>query len=101
MLYDTLKTFGQTNNIPVAYRMFREPTGLPFIVYYEDASDNFIADSKVYLKKLIYTVELCTADKMPALEEALESALDGYIWESDETYVEAEQMYMKIYTLEE
>lgn len=101
MLYDTLRTFGQTNNIPVAYRSFREPTALPFIVYYEGPSDNFIADNRIYVKKHIYTVELCTADKMPALEEALEAALDGYIWESDETYVDSEQMYMKIYTLEE
>lgn len=101
MLYDTLKTFGLTNHIPVAYRFFKKPQGLPYITYYENASDNFIADNRVYVKKLIYTVELCTADKDPALEADLESALDEYVWESDETYVEADQMYMKIYTLEE
>lgn len=101
MLYDTLKDFGEARNIPVAYRAFKEPTALPFIVYFEDSSDNFVADNRIYVKKHIYTVELCTADKMPALEEALEEALDGYIWESDETYVDSEQMYEKIYTLEE
>lgn len=101
MLYDTLKTFGQAHDVPVAYRFFREPSGLPFIVYYEDSSDNFIADNRIYLKKHTYTVELYTVDKMPALEEALEEALDGYIWESDEAYIDSEQMYMKTYTMEE
>lgn len=101
MLYDTLRAFGEAQGIPVAYRAFKEPTAPPFIVYFEDSSDNFIADNRVYLKKHIYTVELYTTDKMPALEEALEAALDGYIWSSDETYVDSEQMYEKIYTLEE
>lgn len=101
MLYTTLKAFGLTNNIPVAYRFFKTAQAPPFICYYEDASDNFIADNKIYLKKHTYLVELYTEDKDPALEAALESALDGYIWESDETYVDTEQMYLKTYTLEE
>lgn len=101
MLYDTLRTFGQANGIPVAYRFFKTAQNPPFICYYEDASDNFIADNRIYLKKHTYTVELYTADKDPALEEALEAAFDGYIWDSFETYIDAEQMYQKTYTLEE
>lgn len=101
MLYTTLKAFGLTNNIPVAYRFFKEPQKLPFLVYYEERSDNFVADNQIYLKKSVYTVELYTQDKDPGLEALLEAALDGYIWEKTEDYIDTEQMYQITYELEE
>lgn len=101
MLVDILAAFSAAENVPVAYRFFKKPQAPPFICYYEEASDNFVADNRNYLVKHRYIVELYTAYKMPELEAALEAALDKYVWTSEETYLDTEQMYEKIYELEE
>lgn len=101
MLVDVLKAFSAAEKVPLAYRFFKKPQAPPFVCYYEQASDNFVADNRNYFIKHSCIVELYTADKTPALEAALEAALDTYVWSSDETYIDSEKMYLKTYELEE
>lgn len=87
----------------VAYRAF--PMGsapaLPFIVYYVQNSDNFMADGKVYLQKNEVTIELYSNEKDVASETLLETKLnDNCIpWQKYEEYIESEHMYQISYDI--
>lgn len=87
----------------VAYRQFREGSAqnLPFIVYYVEGSDNFLADGKVYLPRQNVAIELYTQEKDVTTEALLEEKLnDNNIpWEKDEDYIDSEHMYMITYSI--
>ena len=87
----------------VAYRQFREGSApnLPFIVYYVEGSDNFIADGKVYLARQNVVIELYSEEKDVASEALLEAKLDANCipWEKDEDYIDSEHMYMITYSI--
>lgn len=100
-LVDALTDFKTETGVPVSYRFFREAQAPPFVCYYETSSDNFAADNRVFHRQTEKVVELYTDLKDPALEAAMEEALDDYIWTKEETYVDAEQMYLITYELEE
>ena len=55
--------------VPVARSSFHQPQAPPYIVYVFSHSDNFAADSQVYLKRDNYQVELYTEKKDIALEK--------------------------------
>lgn len=88
----------------VVYRAW--PVGhapnLPFICYLMDSSDNFGADNKVYKTINRVRVELYTEYKDETSESAIESVFDSndIYWEKDETYVDDEDCYLIIYTIE-
>lgn len=97
-----LKTLLDTLNISVAYNHFNTATNPPFIAYRRESTSNFGADGKVYQKINNYYVELYTKIKNPTLEESLESLFDsnGIYWEVEsETYIETEQMYEVVYSI--
>lgn len=87
----------------VAYRAF--PMGsapaLPFITYYVQNSDNFMADGKVYLQKNLVSVELYTNNKDTASEALVEAKFDEYCipWQKYEEYIESEHMYQIAYDI--
>lgn len=87
----------------VAYRAFPEGAApeLPFIVYYVENSDNFLADGKVYLQKNEVVIELYTQNKDVASEALLEAALDGAFvpWQKYEEYIDSEHMYQISYEI--
>ena len=85
----------------VAYRQFEEDAApaLPFIVYYEDSTDNFKADNKVYQKRRNIVVELYSQEKDVASEELIEKLFDDneIPWDKIEEYIDSEHMYMVSY----
>lgn len=85
--------------LPFAYDHFTDedtPGGPPFICFLFPNSDNFSADGIVYQKFKTLNIELYTNEKEPDYEEDVEDALDaaGLFYQSDETYLESEKMYM-------
>lgn len=88
----------------VAYRAF--PVGkapvLPFITYLVAESDNFNADNRVYHIIQQVDVELYTKKKSPATESLVEDKLTeiGLVWDKYEEYIDAEDCYQIIYTVE-
>ena len=85
--------------LPYAYDHFdaRETPGHPpFICFTYPTSDNFGADNRVYKKLRTLNLELYTDAKDHTLEARVEQALDdaGLYYESSETYIESEKMYM-------
>lgn len=89
---------------PTAYWSFPEgrAPSLPYITYFEDSSDNFAADNKVYHRRKRISVELLTKHKDPTAEAAVEAALDAaeIYWEKTETHLDDEDAYEVIYDLE-
>lgn len=98
-LYDILKTV-----YPTAYWSFPEDEApaMPFITFFENSSDNFGADNKVYHHRKQISVELMTKTKDPTAESNVQAALDAadIYWEKTETHLDDEDAYEVIYTLE-
>lgn len=89
-------------NIPVAYNHFNTATNPPFIAYRRYSTSNFGADNKVYKKLNNYYVELYTEYKDVSLEEQLEELLtnaDIFFEIESEDYIDTEQMYQVIYSI--
>lgn len=89
---------------PTAYWSF--PVGsapaMPYITFFEQQSDNFGADNKVYHHRKVISVELLTKGKDPTAEAAVEAAFDtnGIYWEKTETHLDDEDAFEVIYTVE-
>ena len=85
----------------VAYRAFPAEAApeLPFICLLETETDNFTADSKVYQKRQYVNIELYSAQKDVASENAIEAMFDAnsVIWEKSEEYIDTEEMVEVIY----
>lgn len=87
----------------VAYRAW--PVGkapkLPFICFLVTGTDNFDADNVVYHVLRDIDVELYTAKKDEASEEAIEAkfAEIGLVWEKSEQYLDDENCYEIIYSI--
>lgn len=89
---------------PTAYWTYPdgEAPAMPYITFFENASNNFGADNKVYHHRKQISVELLTKTKDPTAEGAVQAALDAaeIYWEKTETHLDDEDAYEVIYTLE-
>jgi len=97
-LYTLLKSTGY----PVAYSHFNgSPPSIPFITYLEADSTNFFADNRTYKQVKGIQVELYTNKKDLTAEATIETLLDQHelAYETDEIYIESEQLFKKIYFL--
>lgn len=101
-LYELLNNVKGFNG-KVAYRCF--PVGaapkLPFICYLVRNSNNFKADSSVYLKRENVDIELYSKEKDTDSEEAIEAALEAVsvVWDKTESFIESEEVYLVTYTV--
>lgn len=73
---------------------------LPFICYRSTGSNNLHADGGVYYSGTSIEIELLTRDKDPAIEKAVETALDGIHWEKSESYIESQKCFQILYEIE-
>ena len=87
----------------VTYRAWPEGKApkLPFVCYLATGTDNFDADNRVYHVIQNVDVELYTAKKSEAYEQALESKFAdiGLPWEKSEVYLDEENCYEIIYSI--
>lgn len=104
MILHDLKALLKTTGMPVTYHHWEigEVPPLPYLIYYEDSSDPFYADNRVYQQVIGVTVELYTDRKDPAIEEKLETVMDhsDIAYTIYENYLESEQMYLRGYEFE-
>ena len=77
-IFQILKASG----IPTFYAQPPDGTLEPYLIYIQTGDANFIADDSVYMPANRYVLELYTAQKDFALEQALETALTagGLVW---------------------
>lgn len=91
--------------LPWAYDHFTEddaPGGPPFICFTYPETNNFMADGVVYASIRTLRIELYTDEKAPDLERRVAAALDaaGLSYDSDETWIESERMFMVTWSAE-
>lgn len=93
-----------STKFPTAYWAFPEDTAqeMPFVTIFEEGTDNFGADNKVYHIRRLISVELYTKDKSPTDEATLEGLFDqnDLYWNKTETHLDDENAYEVLYTLE-
>ena len=87
--------------VPIQYRAFQvgQAPQLPYLIFYENDSDNIFADNSNWFDVLNIVCELYTDDKDIKLETKLQKLLyDLEIqYNSTETYIDSENMYLKAY----
>lgn len=104
MTYQEIAEMIASIGLPYAYDHFSEDTAKPppFICFYYDGSDDFIADNTNYQKIRPLTIELYTDNKDFDLEALVETTLNGngIVYSRNETYINTEKMYMVTYQTE-
>lgn len=99
-LKDKLKSL----NLPIAYRCFAvgQVPELPYIVYYADEDIAFYADDIVYHEGYAVTIEVYTEKKDMELEKKVKQLLNDneLPYESYESFLNSENMYLKAYEIE-
>ena len=90
--------------IPVQYRAFQvgQAPELPYLIFYENDSDNIFADNSNWFDVLNVVCELYADEKDIELETKLQKLLyDLEIeYNSTETYIDSENMYLKAYDVQ-
>ena len=99
-VYDLLKTL----NIPVAYNQFDENEIVvpPFVAYRETKPDTFKADDITYFRPYEFEIELITANKDVALEQAIENLFteNNIVYDkSDDVWDAEEKIYHIFYNI--
>ena len=104
MTYAEISQMISAVGIPYAYHHFEEGSGQqpPFITFYYQGDDDFIADNINYQAIRPLTIELYTDNKDFALEAAVESVLaaNDLAFSRTEVFIDSEQMYMVTYYTE-
>ena len=87
--------------IPIQYRAFASGHApeLPYILFYEDDSDNIFADNSNWFDVLNVSCELYADEKDIELETKIQKLFyDNEIeYNSTETFIDSENMYLKAY----
>jgi len=70
---------------PTAYRQFSKPQSLPYIVYYELASDDTFADNVNFVERSLVNIELYIAKKDTA-STSVENQIKTFLKNNEITY---------------
>lgn len=102
MTYQEVNSMLEAVGLPVTYYQWPEghAPDPPYLVFYYPGSDDFAADDQIYQKIRTLAVELYTDEKDFELEEKVEEALSGMVYDRDETYIDSERMFEVAYTME-
>lgn len=90
----------ETTGVPVAYNVFKSPQTAPYICYIITNSDNVYADGVVYHKVDNVQIELYTKQKDITIEGKLEKALSSFKYQTDESPLIDEGLYLKTYEIQ-
>ena len=102
MTLEELKQRCENAGFQYAYGVFKEEVQPPYLVGIMRASDNFMADNKVYIKDLPMQLDLVYRNKDRNLEEKIEDILLADVaWnKTDEAYLEDEEVFIVSYFFE-
>lgn len=85
--------------VPIRYQVFKNKPNPPYMIYYDDDTDNFYADGIVYCRFVNYVVELYTDKEEPELEKQVEDILEELeiSWRKENDYDETEKLIKTSY----
>lgn len=103
MTLPELKKLLDTLGLPIAYHCFAvgQVPELPYIVYYADEDNNFIADDTVYFEGYGVTIEVYSKAKDLKLEAKVKKLLNDnqLSYDSYGSFLDSENMYLKAYEI--
>lgn len=102
MTLEELKTRCEAQGFQYAYGVFKHPVEPPHLVAITQASNNFKADDKVYLKKAQIQLDYTYIDKDIEEQNKIEDIILGDIpWDkTEETYLSDEHIWQVSYFFE-
>lgn len=89
----------------VTYRLWKvrpdkpEIPSMPYLAFYSPREISFSADNIVYYTTVNYQAELYSKETVPALETAVEGALNtaGLFWTKEKEFLDDQQCWVVIY----
>lgn len=102
MTLEELKQRCENAGFKYAYGQFKKATEPPHLVAISTATDNFMADNKVYFKKTPIQLDYTYIKKDIEEQNKIENEILGNIaWEkTDETYLQDEDVWQVSYFFE-
>lgn len=102
MSLDDLKAILGETGIKFSYHHWEEPPPLPYGVFLDPYSNNFMADNRVYEKISHIQIELYAEEKDLLAEQSIEDVLDKHDmpYEKEFLYIPEERLYETIYEIE-
>lgn len=102
MTLEELKTRCENAGFKYAYGLFKQPTEPPHLIAVSTATENFIADNKVYYGTIPIQLDYTYIDKNIEEQEKIEKEILGDIpWnKTDETYLQDEDVWQVSYFFE-
>lgn len=102
MTLQDLKQRSEKAGFKYAYGQFKRATEPPHLVAIATGTDNFMADNKVYLKKIPIQLDYTYLTKDIDMQNKIENEILGDIaWnKSDETYLTDEEVWQVSYFFE-
>lgn len=99
MTSEALLELLETTGFKVAYRNWKEPPPLPYLIYLYSYDSDLVADNQNYHQIGNWKVELYSEEKDPASEQAVEAVLKaaGIPYSKSETYLDSEDMAQVVY----
>lgn len=102
MTYKEISDMLEGIKLPVTYYEWPENQAPdpPYLCFYYPGDNDFKADDSNYQRIRTLVVELYTDEKDIELEEAVESALSGMVYDREEVYIDSERLFEVSYTME-
>ena len=102
MTLEELKTRCENAGFKYAYGLFKQPTEPPHLIAVSTATENFMADNKVYYGTIPIQLDYTYIDKNIEEQEKIEKEIFGDIpWnKTDETYLQDEDVWQVSYFFE-
>lgn len=102
MTYKEISDMLEGIKLPVTYYEWPENKAPdpPYLCFYYPGDNDFKADDSNYQRIRTLVVELYTDEKDIELEEAVESALSGMVYDREEVYIDSERLFEVSYTME-
>ena len=92
----------ESTGLPVTYLAWPEngAPALPYICYLAEGANPMFADGRVYYSYDDVRVELYIELRDPVVEGKVETALAGFHWKKNATYLDTEKCWMVTYDIE-
>ena len=102
MTLEELKTRCENAGFKYAYGLFKQPTEPPHLIAISTATENFMADNKVYYGTIPIQLDYTYTEENLEEQEKIENEILGDIpWnKTDETYLQDEDVWQVSYFFE-
>ena len=102
MTLEELKTRCENAGFKYAYGLFKQPTEPPHLIAISTATENFMADNKVYYGTIPIQLDYTYIEKNIEEQEKIEKEILGDIaWnKTEETYLQDEEVWQVSYFFE-